>query len=51
MEEVYGDEEKGNRVLGGLKVKDVVSGEVRDLKVSGLFFVIGYEFVIKFLGG
>ncbi|XP_057529275.1 thioredoxin reductase NTRB-like [Amaranthus tricolor] len=51
VEEAFGDEEKENRVLGGLKVKDVVSGEVRDLKVNGLFFAIGHEPATKFLGG
>lgn len=47
--EAYGDGEKG--VLGGLKVKNVVSGEVSDLKVSGLFFAIGHEPATKFLNG
>ncbi|GMY21213.1 thioredoxin reductase 2-like isoform X2 [Fagus crenata] len=36
---------------GGLKVKNMVSGEVSDLKVSGLFFVIGHEPATKFLDG
>ena len=46
----YSDE--GNKkVLGGLKVKNVVNGEVSDLKVSGLFFAIGHEPATKFLGG
>ncbi|XP_006297849.2 thioredoxin reductase 2 [Capsella rubella] len=47
--EAYGDE--SGRVLGGLKVKNVVSGEVSDLKVSGLFFAIGHEPATKFLDG
>ncbi|XP_058073375.1 thioredoxin reductase NTRB-like [Magnolia sinica] len=47
--EAYGDGGKG--VLGGLKVKNVVSGEVSDLKVSGLFFAIGHEPATKFLNG
>ncbi|CAH2076656.1 unnamed protein product [Thlaspi arvense] len=47
--EAYGDGEKG--VLGGLKVKNVVTGEVSDLKVSGLFFAIGHEPATKFLDG
>ncbi|CAO2830735.1 unnamed protein product [Amaranthus hypochondriacus] len=51
VEEAFGDEEKENRVLGGLKVKDVVSGEVKDFKVNGLFFAIGHEPATKFLGG
>ena len=29
----YGDENTNNRVLGGLKVKNVLRGEVSDLKV------------------
>ncbi|XP_057491985.1 thioredoxin reductase NTRB-like [Actinidia eriantha] len=45
----YGEQGKG--VLGGLKVKNVVSGEVSDLKVSGLFFAIGHEPATKFLEG
>ncbi|GAB4847651.1 Thioredoxin reductase 1 [Ancistrocladus abbreviatus] len=47
--EAYGDGEKG--VLGGLKVKNVVTGKVTALKVSGLFFAIGHEPATKFLGG
>ena len=47
----YGDENTNNRVLGGLKVKNVLSGEVLDLKVSGLFFAIGHEPATKFLDG
>ncbi|XP_021908327.1 thioredoxin reductase 1-like [Carica papaya] len=49
VEEAYGDGEKG--ILGGLKVKNVVTGEVSDLKVSGLFFAIGHEPATKFLNG
>lgn len=47
--EAYG--EQGKEVLGGLKVKNVVTGEVSDLKVSGLFFAIGHEPATKFLNG
>ncbi|KAK9287232.1 hypothetical protein L1049_015645 [Liquidambar formosana] len=47
--EAYGDGDKGS--LGGLKVKNVVNGEVSDLKVSGLFFAIGHEPATKFLDG
>jgi thioredoxin reductase (NADPH) len=47
VEEAYAEE--GKPVLGGLKVKNVVSGEVSDLKVSGLFFAIGHEPATKFL--
>ncbi|XP_015882022.3 thioredoxin reductase 2 [Ziziphus jujuba] len=46
--EAYGGE---RGVLGGLKVKNVVSGEISDLRVSGLFFAIGHEPATKFLGG
>ena len=49
VEEAYGEGEKGS--LGGLKVKNVVTGEVSDLKVSGLFFAIGHEPATKFLDG
>ncbi|KAF8110915.1 hypothetical protein N665_0078s0102 [Sinapis alba] len=45
--EAYGD----GRVLGGLKVKNVVTGEVKNLKVSGLFFAIGHEPATRFLDG
>ncbi|KAF3510042.1 hypothetical protein F2Q69_00008748 [Brassica cretica] len=38
-------------VLGGLKVKNVVTGDVSDLKVSELFFAIGHEPATKFLDG
>ncbi|KAL1566691.1 nineteen complex-related protein [Salvia divinorum] len=41
----------GERTLGGLKVKNVQSGEVSDLAVSGLFFAIGHEPATKFLDG
>jgi thioredoxin reductase (NADPH) len=47
--EAYGDGE--NKKLGGLKVKNVVTEEVSDLKVSGLFFAIGHEPATKFLDG
>ncbi|XP_055827446.1 thioredoxin reductase 2-like [Solanum dulcamara] len=41
----------GEKTLGGLKVENVVTGEVSDLKVSGLFFAIGHEPATKFLDG
>ncbi|XP_047310663.1 thioredoxin reductase NTRB-like [Impatiens glandulifera] len=47
--EAYGEETKN--VLGGLKIKNAVTGEVSDLKVSGLFFAIGHEPATKFLNG
>ena len=47
----YGDEKNGGRVLGGIKVKNEVSGDVSDLKVNGLFFAIGHEPATKFLDG
>ncbi|CAN1836872.1 Thioredoxin reductase 2 [Linum perenne] len=45
------EEAYGERSLTGLKVKNVVTGEVSDLKVSGLFFAIGHEPATKFLDG
>lgn len=47
----YGDDDNNGRVLGGVKVKNVVTGDVCDLKVSGLFFAIGHEPATKFLDG
>lgn len=47
--EAYGEGDK--KVLGGLKVKNLVTGQVSDLKVSGLFFAIGHEPATKFLDG
>ncbi|KAF3437464.1 hypothetical protein FNV43_RR20217 [Rhamnella rubrinervis] len=47
--EAYGDGERG--ALGGLKIKNLVTGDISDLKVSGLFFAIGHEPATKFLGG
>ncbi|KAJ7944017.1 Thioredoxin reductase [Quillaja saponaria] len=48
--EAFGDE-NNRKLLGGLKVKNLVSGEASDLTVSGLFFAIGHEPAIKFLDG
>ncbi|XP_019446915.1 PREDICTED: thioredoxin reductase NTRB-like [Lupinus angustifolius] len=48
--EAYGDD-KNERVVGGVKVKNVMTGDVSDLKVSGLFFAIGHEPATKFLDG
>uniref|UniRef100_A0A0E0LB54 thioredoxin-disulfide reductase (NADPH) n=1 Tax=Oryza punctata TaxID=4537 RepID=A0A0E0LB54_ORYPU len=47
--EAYGCADGGP--LAGVKVKNVVSGEVSDLQVAGLFFAIGHEPATKFLGG
>ncbi|KAF8643110.1 hypothetical protein HU200_066982 [Digitaria exilis] len=47
--EAYGG--AGGGPLAGVKVKNVVSGEVSDLQVAGLFFAIGHEPATKFLGG
>ncbi|WVZ73964.1 hypothetical protein U9M48_022210 [Paspalum notatum var. saurae] len=47
--EAYGG--AGGGPLAGVKVKNLVSGEVSDLQVSGLFFAIGHEPATKFLGG
>lgn len=41
----------GEKTLSGLKVENVVTGEVSDLSVSGLFFAIGHEPATKFLDG
>ncbi|GLT39373.1 hypothetical protein SLA2020_135690 [Shorea laevis] len=49
VEEAYGGGDRGT--LGGLKIKNVVTNEVSDLKVSGLFFAIGHEPATKFLDG
>ncbi|PON82759.1 Thioredoxin reductase [Trema orientale] len=49
VEAYGGDGEK--KVLGGLKVKNLLTGQVSDLNVSGLFFAIGHEPATKFLGG
>uniref|UniRef100_A0A7S0RRT3 Thioredoxin reductase n=1 Tax=Chlamydomonas leiostraca TaxID=1034604 RepID=A0A7S0RRT3_9CHLO len=46
--EAYGNERK---LLGGVKVKNVVSGEVTDLPVNGLFFAIGHKPATDFLEG
>jgi thioredoxin reductase (NADPH) len=46
--EAYGNE-KG--VLGGLKIKNTVTGEVTDVEMGGLFFAIGHEPATKFLDG
>ncbi|WOK91959.1 thioredoxin reductase NTRB [Canna indica] len=46
--EAYGENQGP---LTGVKVKNVVTGEVSDIKVSGLFFAIGHEPATKFLGG
>ena len=47
----YEDKIINNRVLGGLKVKIVLSREVSELKVLGLFFAIGHKPTTKFLDG
>nr|CAD1825380.1 unnamed protein product [Ananas comosus var. bracteatus] len=47
--EAYGEGESGP--LAGVKIRNVVTGEISDLKVSGLFFAIGHEPATKFLGG
>ncbi|KAM3243239.1 hypothetical protein ACQJBY_055287 [Aegilops geniculata] len=47
--EAYGG--AGGGPLAGVKVKNLVTGEVSDLKVSGLFFAIGHEPATKFLNG
>ncbi|KAK1686781.1 hypothetical protein QYE76_047629 [Lolium multiflorum] len=46
--EAYGGSDGGP--LAGVKVKNLVSGEVSDFQVAGLFFFIGHEPATKFLG-
>ena len=41
--------EKG--MLGGLAVRNVKTGELQEVPVSGLFFAIGHEPASKFLNG
>ena len=48
VEEALGNE---RGLLSALRVKDLRSGAVRDLEVSGLFFAIGHEPASAFLGG
>ena len=47
------DEATGNEkgLLGGIKVRNVKTGNVQDLEVAGLFFAIGHEPATKFLDG
>jgi len=46
VEEVLGDEE-----VRGLRVRDLVTGEEREMEVGGLFVAIGHEPNTGFLGG
>jgi thioredoxin reductase (NADPH) len=48
VEEVLGVEEKDVR---GLRLRDVTSGEVSTLPISGLFLGIGHEPNVKMFGG
>lgn len=48
VDEAYGNE-KG--LLGGLKIKNIKTGEITDVPVAGLFFAIGHEPATKFLDG
>jgi thioredoxin reductase (NADPH) len=48
VKEAYGNEKK---LLGGIKVENVKTGEVVDLPVNGLFFAIGHEPATRFLEG
>lgn len=48
VESAYGGE-KG--LLAGVKVRDVKTGDVRDLPLSGLFFAIGHDPATAFLDG
>lgn len=46
VHKAYGND-KGN--LGGVQLKDTVTGELSELPVNGLFFAIGHEPATKFL--
>ncbi len=48
LTQAYGND-KG--LLGGIKVKNVATGEVQDYEVNGLFFAIGHKPATDFLGG
>lgn len=48
VDEAYGNE-KG--LLGGIKVRNLKTGEISDIKIAGLFFAIGHEPATKFLDG
>eukprot|EP00887_Chlorella_sp_A99_P006133 scaffold22.g6133.t1 len=48
VDEAYGNE-KGQ--LGGVKIRNVKTGEITDLPCAGLFFAIGHEPATKFLDG
>lgn len=48
VDEAYGNE-KG--LLAGVKLKNLKTGEVRDVPLSGLFFAIGHEPATRFLDG
>jgi thioredoxin reductase (NADPH) len=43
VDDVVGKEENGRRVLTGVKIKNIKSGEVSTLKTDGLFIAIGHE--------
>ncbi|AQK58784.1 thioredoxin reductase [Zea mays] len=45
------DGDGGRPLLAGVKVENLVSGEVKDLQVAGLFFAIGHTPATEFLGG
>eukprot|EP00201_Polytomella_parva_P021106 CAMPEP_0175039090 /NCGR_PEP_ID=MMETSP0052_2-20121109/320_1 /TAXON_ID=51329 ORGANISM="Polytomella parva, Strain SAG 63-3" /NCGR_SAMPLE_ID=MMETSP0052_2 /ASSEMBLY_ACC=CAM_ASM_000194 /LENGTH=398 /DNA_ID=CAMNT_0016300763 /DNA_START=40 /DNA_END=1236 /DNA_ORIENTATION=- len=48
VEEAYGN---ARGLLGGLKIKNFVTGEISDLEVNGLFFAIGHQPASQFLNG
>lgn len=50
VDEAYGSADKP-ALLGGMKVRDVRTDELRDVAVSGIFYAIGHEPAVKFLGG
>ncbi|GIL67341.1 hypothetical protein Vafri_20745 [Volvox africanus] len=48
VEEAYGN---ARGLLGGVKLRNLVTNEVRDLELAGLFFAIGHQPATAFLGG
>ncbi|KAK8926358.1 Thioredoxin reductase NTRB [Platanthera zijinensis] len=49
VHEAYGENEGGP--LGGVKLKNLATGEIKNLALSGLFFAIGHDPATKFLAG
>jgi thioredoxin reductase (NADPH) len=43
VEEVLGEEKNGRKTMTGLKIKDVKTGEIREVRGDGLFMAIGHQ--------